>query len=820
MRDLHHTLRGLRRHPAFPVTAVVTLAIGIGLATTMFSVVHALLLKRLPFEAADRLMAVHLLVLDPRLGPDTRRMVWSYPKYRDFRAMQTTFQNAGLYRPEQWNLTGTGTPERLLGEEVTGSYLVTLGARPQLGRLFTVEEDEGTAIGPIAIIGHSVWTRRYGADPDIIGKTIDLGGTPHPIVGVMEPGFRGLTGASDVWVPVTTTDAQMLSEAWSHAWSLVARLTPGANPETARASVELVGQQLADAYPSPVGDSTWGAAAEMVEAGRVDPATRRSVLILFGAVTFVLLICCVNLAGLLLARAATRRREIAIRLALGSSRWRLVRQLLLESGVLGLAGAAGGVALAFGATGLLAHLSPAIAQGILRDRMSGLTAIGLDAIGVDLTVLAFALACGIVTAIAFGLAPALHATRTSVQDGLKRASTTRASRRLGGRHWLVAAEVALAVVLLAGAGLLVKSLAQLLQTPTGIRPDNVLTIRFALPSPQYAQGRSAGFVERLLANVRALPGVREAGVNSCAPLSGACGITVLWFRDRPEPPRGTEPAVGTHFITPGYIEALGIPLVRGRLLEPADRPDRPKVVLVSGEAAQRLWPGEDPIGKPVALGVRGFDERAEVVGVVGDVRYAAIERAPGPDVYLPIQQAPRTSFLLFARFHGAAGDLTAAVRRVVRDLDPDLPLGDVKTMDERVADASARTRLTGLLLALFAAVAMLLAGIGLYGSIAYVVEQRTREIGIRMALGADRSAVRRLVVSRGMGMALTGVALGLVGAYWLLRLLEGLLHDVKPGDPVALLSAAGLLLLTAAAASYVPARRASRVDPLVALRAE
>ena len=824
VRDVRYALRGLRRQPAFTATAILTLAIGIGLTTAVFSVVHALLLRPLPFEDPDRLMAVHLLVSDPGMGGgDTQAIVWSYPKFQTFLALQTTYANAGLYRREQWNLTGTGTPERLVGEQAMGSYLATLGARPHLGRLFSPEEDDGAGIAPIAILGHSLWTRLYGRDPLVLGKTIDLGGRPHAIVGVLEPGFRGLTGAADVWVPVSTVDPEFLSQPFSHSWSLVARLRADVDAVAAQDAVGRLGRAIADAHPSTIPGSTWGASAAPLEAGRADAGLRTAVLVLFGAVAFVLLIVCVNVANLLLARASSRRREIAIRLAVGSSRWRLVRQLLVESVVLAVAGAVGGVAVAFGATRLLTGLSPVLTDGVFRNRVSGLTAIGLDAIGVDLVVLGFALACALITSVLFGLVPALGAVRADVQAALKGAGAPgpgAAASRFYGRHLLVAAQIALAVVLLAGAGLLVKSLMQLLQTPTGIRAERVLTVRLGLPTEQYGQGRAVPFIERLLDDVRALPGVREAGINICAPLSNACNGTVIWFRDRPEAPRGTEPSVGVHFVSPGYFEALGIPLVRGRLLERADRVERPKVVLVSAEAARRFWPDEDPIGKPVALGQGGFHDSAEVVGVVGDVRYNGLEHAPGPDAYIPFLQSPRTSLTLFVSTTTPPLDLLPAVRSTVWNIDANLPLTDVMTMEERVADASARTRLTGLLLALFAAVALLLSGLGVYGATAYVVEQRTREIGIRMALGADRQTARRMVLARGAGMALGGVALGLAGAFWLLRLLEALLYEVRPGDPYALVASAAALVVTAVVASYVPARRASRVDVLAALRAE
>jgi putative ABC transport system permease protein len=586
--------------------------------------------------------------------------------------------------------------------------------------------------------------------------------------------------------------------------------------------VAVLGARIDEAHPDPV-NKGWGAKARTLGEVRVDPALRRSVLVLFAAVAFVLLIACVNIANLLLARTSTRQREIAIRLAVGASRPRLVRQFLTESLLLALLGGAAGVALAYWGVELLSALNPASGATLGR-RLSGLALIGLGSIRVDARALLFTFGAAMATGVLFGLLPALQASRPNLTDALKsggaRPSPLGGMRALTGKSVLVVTEVALALVLLAGAGLMIKSLGRLVATRTGVDPESVLTLRISLPPEQYAPQTFTSFFSDLETRVAALPGVLSAGLGNCYPLAGGCNMTVIWFRDRPPVTRGAEPPVGVHFVSPDYFKTLHIPLLRGRMFSRADRQGAPKVVLVNEAAARKFWPNEDPLGKPVGVGQGGFADRAEVIGVVGDVRYGQAGELPRPDVYISHLQSPRPILLVYARATGDPLALIEPVRREVRALNKDFPVFDVKTLRDRIGQASARTRFSATLLALFASIALILAAVGIYGVMSFAVTQRTREIGIRIALGARPSDVLALVVRRGLLAALAGIALGLIAALAATRVLATLLYEVTPGDPVTYVVITLLLGAVALLATYIPARRATRVDAVIALRAE
>ncbi|MFL5580644.1 MAG: ADOP family duplicated permease [Gemmatimonadaceae bacterium] len=817
-QDLRFALRSFRRTPGFTAVAVLTLAVGIGANTAIFSAVNAMLLRPLPYREPERLMKVSLTV--PARGDEPARddMIWSWPKARTFREQQHLFSSTTLYTDWQFTVRGGGEADRVAGELTDAAYLPTLGLAPQIGRSFTADED--TLGGPkVALISDALWQRRWNADPRVLGQTVNLDGQPYVIVGVAPRGFRGLSGKSELWVPLITRWEGVEKEAWSHSFWMVGRLAPGVSVAQAKAVVPELGRRVDAAWPHPeLKTAHWGARAGELDATRVSPVVRRSLLVLLGAVGLVLLIACANVANLFLVRAAGRRREIAVRLAVGAGRGRLVRQLLTESVLLAGMGGLAGLLLAVWGVKALSAVDPRVA---IRTRDFGAVGgVSFDWIKLDVQALAFAALVAVGTGILFGLVPALRATRLELTGALKDDGSEgrRRARRLGGRSTLAALEIALALVLLAGSGLMLRSLANLMGVNPGFRSDRVLTLR--LNTPDGADSKSwprfwSGVVER----VSAVPGVQAAAIGNCAPLSGGCNGTVALRRDRPVPPPGTEPSVGIQWITPEWLETMGVPLVRGRRFGPEDRVGSPKVVLVSQAAARRIWGTEDPVGKPVSVGQGGFwEDTATVVGVVGDVRYTTLDAPQEPDVYLSYAQSPYPRGLVFVR---TAGDPLAAVRAIraaARTAAPDSPIYDVKTLAERTAAATSYARYSAALLGIFALVALALATVGVYGVVSYGVAQRTREIGVRVALGAQRRDVLRLIVGQGAGILVAGGVLGLAASAAATRVLRTLLFDVAPGDPATLATMAAILGAAVLAASFIPARRAATIPPTEALR--
>jgi len=822
LQDLRYGARAFWKQPGFTLVALLTLGIGIGANTAIFSVVNATLLRPFPFKDPGRLMRISLTTPGGPRGTGENDMVWSYPKHQTFRERQQVFEEIAIYRGGTFNLAGDAEATRILGEYVGAQYLPLLGVGAKLGRVFLPEEDAIPETHFVALLGHGLWQRSFGGDPGIVGRAIRLDTRTYTVVGVLPAGFGGLTGTAEVWVPVMTQNTDSLRERWMHSYQMVGRLKPDMSVEQARSAVEVLGARVNEAHPDRFpapGAKPWGAVARTLDEARIDPALRRSVLVLFGAVGFVLLIACVNIANLLLARAGSRRREIAIRLAVGASQGRLVRQFLTESGLLAMAGALASLAVAYLGILALGAINPAT-TGFGR-RVSGLSLIGFNSIRMDSSALLFTLAIGLLAGLLFGLVPALQASRVSVADGLKDAGSQWAAiRGLKGRSFLVVAEVALALVLLVSSGLMIKSLSRLVAARTGVDPARLLSMRINLPGLQYGSQASLAFFQELETRVAGLPGVQAAGMGNCPPLSGGCNGTIIWFRDRPEVSRGAEPSVGVHWITPDYLKAMRVPLLRGRNFTAADRTGAPKVVLINEAAARRFWPGEDPIGKPIAVGQGGFGDRAEIVGIIADVRYGTMDATPGPDVFIPFAQSPRNSMVLYLRTASDPRAVAAAVRAEVRALDRNLPVYDLKTMTERISDATSSARFSAVLLGVFAAIALVLSAIGIYGVMSYAVSQRTHEIGIRIALGAEPRDVLALVVRRGLGLTVAGLVLGVAAALASTRVLTTLLYEVRPSDPPTYIVIAGILGLVAFVASYVPACRATRVDPLVALRSE
>ncbi|HET7456056.1 MAG TPA: ABC transporter permease [Gemmatimonadaceae bacterium] len=825
--DLRFALHTFRRTPGFTAAAVLTLALGIGANTAIFSAVHTLLLRPLPFPAPERLMKVSLTFPAEHDSPGNDDVVWSYPKFVVYREAQRSFSDLALYSDRQYTITGGGADaERVDGELAGARYLTTLGVRPSLGRNFAADEDRHAGGPRVALLGDALWRRRFGADPRVIGRSVAVGGQPYTIVGVMPAGFRGLSGRSELWVPVLSQPAEEVDQAWAHSYWVVARLAPGVTPEQAAAEARRLGPAIYRSYPNPVVPTAmpWGATARELDATRVDPLVRRAVLVLFGAVALVLLIACANVANLFLVRAAGRRKEIAVRLSIGAGRGRLVRQLLTESVLLASLGGAAGIAVAWWGVKLLAALAPETALGAAR--FSGLGAVIYTPIRLDATALAFAAALSVATGLIFGLVPALQATRPSLTEALADGTASasggtraRGARGISTRALLAAGEVAVAVVLLAGSGLMLRSLDKLLRVHPGFDADHVLTMRVDIPESMGGGDSLPNIRDRLLERVAAMPGVTTASMSDCPPLRGGCNGTVIVFRDRPPAAPGTEPSVGIHWATPSWFAAMRIPLRRGRLFDGGDRVDTRKVVLVNETAARRFWPNQDPIGRPVSVGQGGFwTDTAYVVGVVGDVRYGTVDSLPAPDVYLSYAQSPVGRNMLFVRTAGDPLAVVPAVRRALHELSPDAPVHDVKTMAARVADATASARFSTVLLTLFGVVALVLATIGTYGVIAYATAQRTQEIGVRMALGATAGDVTRLVVGQGIAIAAIGGALGLAGAFAATRVLRALLYGVGPSDPVTFVGITAVLAVAVLAANWIPARRAARIDPMVALR--
>ena len=819
--DLRYGVRMLRRSPGFSASAVLTLALGIGANLAIFALVYAVLIRPLPFRDPGELMLVHLLMPDRDAPGVFEKMVWSYPKYQVLRDRQHVFTGTALFAKREWSLTNAGGPERLQGEIVGASYFTLLGVDTPLGRTFDAAEDRPGA-PPVAVISHQLWQRRFGGDAGVTGKVITLDGTPFTIVGVAPPGFHGLFGLADVWRPMMTTDPSDLVEPFSHSYLLVARRRPAVTVAQADAAVRVLGAEVEAAFSSAPAREQGSATAVTLDAERIDPLLRRAAFVLVGAVGLVLLIACINLATLTLTRGLARRREVAIRLAIGASRWRVVRQLLTESLLLSFAGTAAGALVAFGSIRAVSSAMPDLSH-VLRGQQGGLMRVGASMLGVDATLGLAAIALAIVSAALFGLLPAYHAARgdltTAVKSGTSGSSST-GFRGMTLRNGLVVGEVALALVMLVSAGLMVKSLMRLSQTDLGFRPDRLLTFRLQLPDQAYPPERRLPFAEQLLTRLEARPEIESVAFGHCAPVSGGCNGTLALFPDRPAVPPGSEPLVGVTWASPDYFTTLGIRLVRGRWFTDRDREGQPKVVVINETAARRFWPNEDPIGKRMGLGQGGFHDGAEVIGVAADVRYDAVETPPGPDAYIPLLQSSRPGGYIFVRSRVPPSALVPIVGHEIAALDRNLPFSDVKTMDERYGEATWRTWTIGSLLSLFAALALVLAVVGIFAVLAQSVAQRTREIGVRMALGAGPRDIRRLVLGRAMSIAGMGVAIGLGGAWFASRLLTTLLYEVEPNDPSVLSVLALVLFAVTLVASYVPARRAARIDPVETIRAD
>lgn len=801
--DLRSAFRQLSKSPGFAFTAIATLAVAIGLNTAIFTVVHALLLDPFPYPNSDRL--IQLRQQKPHVESEPRTN-YTGREFGAFHEQARSFSGLAALETVSRNLTvGNQQPERVGGAKVTADFFTLLGVAPQLGRTLLPEE-QGTGGPRVVVIGQQLWKSRFGSDPNVVGRTLELDAEPFTIVGVMPARFQYANTA--FWFPFPF-EMQNAPQRW---YTVIGRLAPGATIASANAELKTMAARFVQTQPGVADYSGWIAFALPLRDALLGNV-RTAVIVLSAAVGLVLLIACANVAGLLLVRASARQREIAIRAAIGASRMHLLRQFLFESGLLALLGGGLGILLAAWSIEPLIKLLPE--AGLLDGGIPAETSIHVSA-----PVLLFAVAVTFATTLLFGLWPAWHASRTDAGLALRLGDRSGQSGRQPLRAALIVTEIALAVVLLAGAGLLLRSFAQLIATDPGFRTERVLTARINLPPARYDKpGAIEGFVERLTGQIATLPGVDAAAAVSHPPFS---------FADRfPFAVEGRTAveqrlSADNRVVTPNYYDVMGIPLRRGRAFTEHDRADQPGVVIINEAMARRTWPDEDAIGKRITVYVAGKELPMTVVGIVADSRQLDLEQATAPEMNFPMAQTSRMlrRINVVVRTNTEPNSLVPAIRGEVGKIDAQLPLYNITTMKAAVSDTVGVRRFAMAILGLFAGVALLLALSGIYGVIAHAVAQRTHEIGIRMALGAAREDVLRMILGEGGRLALAGVAIGIGASFLLTQWLRALLYGVSATDPVTFLAVALLLLLTAMFACWIPARRASRVDPMIALRSE
>ena len=824
IKDLRYGLRLLARSPGFTAVAVITLALGIGANAAIFSVINAVLLQPLPFPEPDRLA----LVFGSEPRQDWPQLPLSQPNFNDIRQQSRSFDSMASWTFTRFNLTGSDEPEEIQSAIVNASFFPTLGVKPALGRDFLPEEDRpGSA--PVVMLSDSLWRRRFGGNASVLGSAVNLDGRSYEVIGVLPEGFQfaNFPKQTELWIPfgLDPFDGRKYARGNSSLLA-IGRLARGVTLDQAQAELSTISARLTSDHPET--SRNWSARLNPLREQAVQ-SSRAALLVLLGAVGFVMLIACANVANLLLARGSTRRREMAVRAALGAGRGRIVAQLLTENVGLSMMGGLVGLLVAVWGIDLLSIL-PFTAPSLFTPYT-----VASGQVAMDGPVLAFTFALSVLTGLVFGLAPALSACRPSLVQSLKEGGARDGGARQGlTRNLLVIGEVALSMTLLIGSGLMLRSFARLQAVDPGFKPDNVLTMEINLPRSRYPEDRQAStFFTELLSRVSALPSVTSTGVSQHLPMSGTDASAGFYIEGWPAPAPTDRVEAHYRSVSPGYLQTLGIAMLRGRSFTPADSEGSRKVTVINETMARRFWPGEDPIGRRIALNfeaMRFYRDRApeldlekgmrEIVGVAADVRHARLDGESFPEMYIPHAQMPSREMSLVVRTTTDPLGLAAAVRRQVLEMDKDQPVSRVSTMDGLLALSVAQPRSNALLLSLFGALALVLAAVGVYGVISFAVAQRTREIGIRMALGAQGGEVLKMIVLQGAKLTFTGMAIGLVAALWLTRMVSGLLFAVSPTDPAIFAGTALLLAAVSLLACYLPARRATKVDPMVALRCE
>jgi putative ABC transport system permease protein len=801
-QDLRFALRQLRKNPGFTTVAVLTLALGIGATTAIFSVVNGVLLRPLPYAQPESLVSVQ--EVGGVVGSPA-----SYLDFFDWQSQNHVFSNMATYHSAEFTLTGAGEAVHVQAMVASSTLLDVLQARPLLGRGFEPQDDQRGA--NVVLLSHLLWRQRFNADPQIIGRSLQLDNKSFTVIGVMPEGFQFPPSLRrDLWTSVAVdrnSDSNIMTGRGYHTLSVIARLKPGVSLENARTDMNLVATRLANQYPETNAHET--SVRVIPEVDRVVGGIRESLLVLFAVVLGVLLLTCVNVASLSLATNIARRKEVAVRAALGADRVRLFRQLLTESLVLAVVGGVAGVVLAAWGTNLLVHLAP---EDLPR----------ISQVEIDWRVLGFAATLALVTGAIFGSLPALGASGSNLVDGLKEAGHTVSEgisqRRL--RSLLVVAETALALVLLTGAGLLISSYERLIHSDPGFNAANVLTFNLDLPTPPYTDQGTLTFMNSLLSRLRTLHNVQSAAIDWSLPFSGNIPSTGTDFEGRSFPP-GDTPSVRIDSVTPGYFQTMAVPVLQGRTFTDRDEPTSLPVVVVNLAFARRYFPDGSIIGKRIrpSFSTTSTIPWREIVGVVGDTKVEGYADNFQPEIYMPFTQTPNFNAVIL-RVQGDPLSLVPEVRSVVASMDKNVPVYNVETMGDYLSASVARSRFSTVLMGLFGALALGLAAVGIYGVISHRVSQSTHEIGVRVALGARSAGVVSLVVGRGMLLVLIGAAIGLGGALGLTRFLSGMLYNVKPSDPLTFGIALVVLAAVALVACYIPARRATKVDPIVALRCE
>ena len=806
IKDIRYAIRGLLQRPGFTAIALITLALGIGANTAIFSVVNAVLLRPLPFRDPEQLV----IVWEDAAFAGFPRNTPAPANYADWKTQNQSFVDMAATAEKSFNITGDGEPERVTAHAVTANFFPLFGVPPLLGRGFTPDEDRPGG-NKVAVLSYSLWQTRYGGDRQIINHDILLNGEKFSVVGVMPSGFQFLDKEVRLWVPLALS-AEELANRGGHYLNIVARLKSGVGLSQAQADMNAVMRRIVNDNPRETFDGKLGAIVIPLRDQLVSDA-RGSLVVLLVAVAFVLLIACANVAGLLLARAVGRRREVALRMALGAGRARVIRQLLTESLLLSLVAGVLGT--------LLAYWSFSFLQGLVPAEMALSTSLTLDT-----RILVFTILVSIVTGIVFGLVPALQAARVDLNEALKQGGTrTTSSGRL--RSALIVLEVALSVVLLIGAGLLIQTLFQIFQQYSILKPEKVLTLRTELPRAKARDPQQRNqFLQQVLERVEHLPGVESAGYTTSIPLSWKGGTNGFYPEGLKAPVPGMAYDANHRQVSANYLQTMNIPLRQGRYFDARDNAQAIPVAIVNETMARQYWPGENALGRRFKLGDPDDKDAPwiQIVGVVGDIRQMGLDEPVKAEMYFPYEQIKDQSWYtprdLVIRTSSETSSLVGAVRQVIREVDPDQPVSNIATMSEVLSTEAAERRMGMIMLVGFAALALLLASLGIYGVLAYFVTQHTSEIGVRQALGATPRNILFLVLKKGMGLTLLGIVIGLAGSFALTRLMSSLLFGVKASDPLTFVTVPLVLGLVALFACLIPARRATRIDPLVALRYE